>query len=179
MIKLKALEQTWIGGKTDDPQDQCSHGYVNFSVGDTMFLSHDDGEFTTSGAALFLLRTLSSDHTADTSIAESNLLFPCCAFNPWLMGENNSLVVMGCNGGIDVSIRHLPDNLVAIEAGDKHVTVTEADWVKAVLSFVSQVEQFYSSSSPKAPIEDDYDRSGWEAFWLEWRHTASRYRSAA
>jgi len=179
MINLEALDQTWIDGKIDDPQDQCSHGYVNFSIGDTVFLSHEDGEFTTSGAALFLLRTLSSDRTADTSITESNLLFPCCAFNPWLTAENNSLVVMGCNGGTDVSIRHLPGNLVAIEAGDKLATATEAEWVTAVLAFVDQVEQFYSSSSPKAPIEDDDDRSGWAAFWLEWRHTTNRYRSAA
>ena len=179
MINLQALEQTWIGGKADDPQDQCSHGHISFSVGDTIFVSRENGELTTSGAALFLLRSLSSDHTAETSIAQVNMFFPCCAFNPWLVGDNNSLMVFGCNGGVDVSIRHIPGDLIAIQASEKLVTVSEADWVSAVLAFVKQVELFYSASSPKAVIEDEHDRLGWEAFWLEWHQLTNRYRSAA
>ena len=178
MIKLEALEQKWIAGVADD-QDQCSHGFISFSVGETIFTNRENGEFTTSGAALFLLRSLSSDHTVETSIAQSNMFFPCCAFNPWLVGESNSLMVMGCSDGVDVSIRHMPGNLVDIEVRGKLVTVAKADWIAAVMAFVRQIELFYSSSSPKAVIEDEHDRLGWEAFWLEWQQHTNRYRSAA
>jgi hypothetical protein len=76
MITLVAQNLQWIRGVTDDPQDQCAHGQVEFSVNNTEFVKPEDGILTVSAAGLFLLRTLSHNHTSTDSVAEGNLLFP-------------------------------------------------------------------------------------------------------
>jgi len=44
-----------------------------------------------------------------------------------------------------------------------------AEWCRAVLGFAEQVEAFYRRSTPKVPLDDDYDEQGWTEFWREWR----------
>jgi len=58
---------------------------------------------------------------------------------------------------------------VHLIAEDKAVQVTEAEWQQAVISFIRQVEDFYTSCSPKITIDDEFDRKGWQAFWQEWQ----------
>ena len=67
----------------EDPNDLCAHGTVEFSVDGVLLVTPEDGEWTVSATGLYLLRTLTDDHTPEASVCEGNLLFPCCAFSVW------------------------------------------------------------------------------------------------
>ena len=167
MIILSIQEFQWINGPDDDPGDQCAHGRVLFRVNDTEFIKPEDGIWTVSASALYLLRTLSENHTVDHSVAEGNFLFPHCGFHVWLSGERFKVMCMGCSNGIDLEITH-HKGVVAIKSVVSSEIVPESEWTRAVLAFADSVEKFYQSSLPKAAIEDKIERQGWTAFWQEW-----------
>jgi len=168
MISLVAHELCWIKGVADDPGDQCAHGKVTFDIDGVSVIMPEDGEWTVSTAALYLLRTLTADHTRENPVAEGNFLFPCCGFNAWLCGDRYKVMCMGCNNGIDTWIRHEGSN-VSISAGESTHVVSRSDWHAAVEGFAEQIEEFYARSSPKVRPQDEEDRKGWAAFWDEWR----------
>lgn len=168
MITLTAHDLCWINGDADDPSDYCAHGKVEFRVNESVFIKPEDGEWTVSGAALYLLRTLTYDHTLEDPVAEGNLLFPCCAFNVYPIQEKFEVVLSGCPNGIDIAVRH-SEGRVHLTAGERVEIVTELEWKSAVLTFARQIEEFYTRCSPKAEIDDEYERQGWAAFWREWR----------
>ena len=74
MIRLEPKEMSWIKGQTDDPTDLCAHGKVHFEINGSILVSESDGNWTVSEAAIYLLRTLESDHTKDSSLFEQ--VFP-------------------------------------------------------------------------------------------------------
>jgi hypothetical protein len=166
MIHISLLEPQWIQGDRDDPQDQCAHGYIDIRIDDITFVSKDDGGWNVSAAALFMLRTVSSNHTPEESVTDGNFLIPCCGHAPQGRGKYR-VIIVGCNTGIDPTIKHI-GNSVRIELGGKQVTVPQKQWATAILGFVEQVEEFYRISSPKDPIEDEHDKRGWSYFWEEW-----------
>ena len=169
MITLKAHELGWVRGKADDPEDQCAHGLVEFLIDKTTFVKPEDGTWTVSAAALFLLRTLSLDHTPEDSVTENNYLFPCCGFNVWPSKGKFKVVCSGCPNGIDVRVCHnRKEGTVVISSPKGIETVSESEWNCAVLGFVAQIQAFYNGNSPKKKITDKLDRSGWKAFWQEW-----------
>lgn len=171
MITLSTENLCWIKGAADDQQDQCAHGRVNFRVNDTVFVKPGDGEWAVSGAGLFLLRTLRHDHNTGKPVAESNRLFPCCAFNVWPSDGRFKVLCMGCDHGIDVQITHGDGGVVLESARGKEI-VPEKEWRQAVLNFVSEVRAFYDRCTPKAKINDELDCRGWAAFWREWDERA-------
>ena len=175
MIVLNLISPTWIDGAEDNPNDYCAHGHIRFSVDGVDYVTEDMGEWTVSAAALFLLRTVFFNHDEDHSVADSNFLIPCCGhwFTPNQPGQFPN-VIPGCNLGVDPEIHHKRDKVI-IAFEDKESMVSWRDWALAVLGFADQVETFYKSSSPKAPIEDDPDdREGYELFWEEWRNLVNR-----
>jgi hypothetical protein len=141
---------------------------VEFSVDGEVLVASAEGDWTVSASALYLLRSLSDDHTSENPIAELNLLFPCCGFTAWLCGTRYPLMIMGCPGGKDVEIRH-ESGAVQLRCQDKHHTVSFNEWGAAVLSFCDQIEEFYARSEPKVTPEEEEDRKGWAAFWSEWK----------
>lgn len=168
MLSLVAHDLCWIKGAADDPGDQCAHGRVAFSIDGVSIIEPEDGEWSVSTAALYLLRTLTADHTTEQPVAEGNFLFPCCGFNAWLCGERYSVMCMGCSEGIDTWVRH-EGSVVHVSVGDLHHSILRAEWQAAVLGFVRQIEEFYALSSPKTKPAEQLDREGWEAFWTEWK----------
>jgi hypothetical protein len=168
MITLVAHDLCWINDATEDPQDQCAHGTVEFRVNDTTFVKPEDGQWTVSGAALFLLRTLSHDHTATVRVTDSNFLFPCCANTAWPDDGEFSTLCVGCNTGIDIEITH-QEGAVRLTSPAGTEVVSENQWRLAVLGFAEQVLDFYKRCAPKADLDDDHDRQGWTAFWQEWK----------
>ncbi|GAB2489135.1 hypothetical protein [Arenimonas alkanexedens] len=178
MLTITAHSMRWIQGEADNPADQCAHGEVAMAAHGVNFVGAEDGEITLSGAAFYLLRTLDSSHTPDASVAPENVLLPCCAFSAWPVGENDSLLIMGCGGGVDLSIEHLPENLVRVVRGERSAVVSLQAWRTAVIAFARQVEEFYAASTPKAELDDDLDRCGWAMFWAEWRERVDRHASS-
>ena len=173
MITLAAHELCWINGSADDPEDQCAHGKVAFEMDGMSLIKLEDGEWTVSASALFLLRTLTADHTPEHPVAEGSSLFPCCGCNVWLCGDQYPVMCMGCNEGIDTWIRH-EGSLVHISAGkSSHVTSSD-DWSVAVKGFAKQIEEFYAQCSPKVKLVDEEDRKGWAACRDEWRERTTQ-----
>jgi hypothetical protein len=164
IVRLQCIDFQWITGSKDDPEDQCAHGFVQFEINHTKFVRPEDGTWTVSASALYLLRTLSEDHTIINPVSEGNFLFPCCGFNVWVTKESRFKVeCLGCSNGIDVEIIHRGDNILfRSSAGSEYLSKSE--WQSAVVGFVDDVQNFYQLSSPKVRIRDKTDREGWAAF---------------
>ncbi|MBC8404848.1 MAG: hypothetical protein H8E15_06460 [Planctomycetes bacterium] len=172
MISITAHDFSWIRGPEDDPDDLCAHGRVEFCVQGETIIRSEDGDFTLSAAGLFLLRTLTEDHTEESSVAEMNLLFPCCGHSVWTCSERYPVMCMGCDDGIDVWIRHRrPDVEISFKAAVFEVPLSE--WREAVLRFTDQVEEFYRRSSAKVFQMNPEDQKGWSAFWQEWQERSA------
>ncbi len=165
MIKLDLIDPHWIKGVKDDPEDQCAHGYIKFTI-DDLVISNTEEDWTVSAAALFLLRSVTCNHSEKSRVAESNYLIPCCGFNPFKYEGEFSLILMGCNNGLDPEIVH-ENGKVLISFNGKTRSIYKTEWAEAVVRFANQVVKFYESCSPKIPLEDKYDKEGWHLFWSE------------
>lgn len=177
MVRLIAHNLTWIEGSVDDPLDQCAHGRIEFTVDGHPLVAVYSGEWTLSAAALYLLRSITDDHTPEKPISEGNFLFPCCGFNVWECEQRYPVMAMGCNTGVDVWIEH-HDGLVLLSTDGLSLSVSEGDWRRAVVAFVDQIEQFYAACRPKVDLDVAEDREGWAAFWKEWRARANAARNS-
>lgn len=169
MIVLEASDLQWIRGADDDPNDQCAHGRVRFEIDDVTFVRSEDGMWTLSGAALFLLRTIEHDHSPNHSVAEHNFIFPCCAHSCWSIGQGEfKLICLGCNRGIDIEIKHINRSVEIVKLDGEQKIVPLIEWRAAVFAFADQIRAFYDRSSPKTLPEPPDDKEGWAAFWEEW-----------
>lgn len=167
MIELVVQDFQWVRGPEDDPNDQCAHGRLLFRVNDIEFVKPEEGIWTVSASALYLLRTLTENHTAGNSVAEGNLLFPCCGFMVFPTGDRFTAICLGCTNGIDLEIVH-QGNMISINSSVGSEIIRESEWISAVLDFTDSVRKFYQSSLPKVDIEDAFENQGWAAFWQEW-----------
>ena len=180
MITLEAIEMQWIRGEGDDPLDLCAHGRVRFEIDDAVFVRPEDGVWTVSAAALYLLRTLEHEHTAKHSVAQYNFIFSCCAHACWLAGDGEFKVIcMGCNKGIDIDVRFAGISVEIGGLGGKRKVVQAPEWQAAVFQFVDQVYSFYDRSDSKVAPSDPQDAEGWDAFWTEWHRRRGGLHSFA
>ena len=177
MIQLDLHDLSWINDAVDDPNDFCAHGRVALTVSGVIWISPEEGKWTVSAAGLFLLRTLTDDHTPETPVAEMNQLFACCGSDAWLTSKGRYPVLcMGCDSGIDVYVRHI-GNDVELHRGKHRDRVPLVEWRRATLGFCRAVRQFYETSTPKVPRDTDEDRLGWQGFWTEWESRVKAGRS--
>lgn len=161
-------EHHWLAN-TDPEQDLCSHGRVFVRVDGQPVVSPDDGEFTLSAAALYLLRTLEQDHSPEHRVGEH--LLPCCG-NSLIAPRDGSadVVVLGCPSGIDWSVAHERESVrlhdlhghPALDmARTMNATIPIDHYRKAVGEFASAVWSLFDGS-PKR-ITDSEDRRGYAA----------------
>lgn len=176
MIRLTVEGFQWIKGAKDDPNDQCAHGRVDFRINNTQFVKPEDGVWTVSMAALYLLRTLTEDHLVDNPVAEMNSLFPCCGFNVWPLGTRFKVMAAGCATGVNPEVLHSGET-VTVRSDLGSETVPIAEWRTSVMSFADSVRAFYKVCTPKSEIQDEVDRQGWRDFWEEWAERTDRERS--
>jgi len=167
MIELELINPSWINEQKDDPHDPCAHGGIRFVV-NGLGISDGTEEWTVSAAALYLLRTVFSNHTTEDPVAEGNFLLPCCGFSPYRFNSKYGFILIGCPNGINPEIVHQKKNILISYEG-KTETVALAEWAISVLAFVNQVTTFYDSCTPKVTPEEKIDAEGWGAFWLEWQ----------
>lgn len=166
-VVLELHDPHWLDHR-DDPSDPCAHGAVELSIGGVELVSKTEGDWTVSAAALFLLRTVTSDHGPRHSVAEDNFLIPCCGFNVWPTAESPfGYYIPGCCSGIDLTVSH-SDGRVDISRDEKSAWTEPVQWAAAVLRFSDQVVELHRSSSRKEAPHDEDDREGWALFWQEW-----------
>ena len=154
----------WIKDAVDDPHDLCAHSPVEFRVGDAVFVRPEDGDWTVSAAALYLLRTLTRDHRIEQPVGDH--LFPCCGFSMYDTGEED-VVICGCPSGRDCSVRHVGSDVQLQTDGGPSVTVSATEWRSAVHNFSDAIHSFYERCSLKQP-NDTEDQKGFRAFQREW-----------
>ena len=161
MIVLEPKNLTWITERKDDSEDLCAHGKVRFEIDGVKIVSVDDGEWTVSAAALYLLRTLDSEYAKKTPSFEQ--IFPCCGFSMYDT-EDKDVVIIGCPSGIDLQIMRHGNNVEIQAKGKNAITVSYSAWRDAVVSFSKTVRAFYASSSPKKPFDVEAQK-GFNKFW--------------
>ena len=109
MIILEPREISWIKEQADDPNDLCAHGKVYFEIDGDVLVNEHDGTWTVSASALYLLRSLESNHSKNGP--DHRQIFPCCGF--WMLdieGEED-VAIWGCPNGIDFDISQSDDFL--------------------------------------------------------------------
>lgn len=103
-FELRLLNLQWLEGMPAE-EELCAHGQVRVRLGDRV-LSGEQDTWTVSAAALFLLRTLPTDHTAEHPVDDQ--LVPCCGFTMWPDETSEDVVVLGCPNGVDWWVEHQP-----------------------------------------------------------------------
>jgi hypothetical protein len=171
MITLKPTTLHWIDS-VNAAADLCAHSAVDFRIGNSILVKPSDGDWTVSAAALYLLRTLSRQHTKQHPITEH--LFPCCGNGIFEIEGQDDVQIVGCNSGIDFEVVRTGDEVMLTADDGKEYRIAISDWKKAVGEFSDSVRAFYESSPPKVP-EDEWEKRSYFKFLSEW----SRRRSFA
>ena len=165
MIILEPRNMHWICGAVDDEKDLCAHGNIQFEVNGKTLVEENDREFTVSGAAIFLLRTLEADYIKEEM--EFNQIFPCCAHTMYVIEQSENVIIDGCSNGIDFNVLHRRGKII-IEFKRKKYRVSQKEWREAVLHFSDMVKAYYDACSPKVVEREEYEIAGYEAFLAEW-----------
>lgn len=152
----------WIDGAEDDPEDLCLHGTVSVLMGTESFAYH----CCVSAAALRMLKTLTENHEVTNS---GEQMLPCCGDSMIADETMETVTIIGCDNGIDWTVRHEDGGIQLITATGKQVLVDKARYRKEVFRFADAVENFYKNASPKIFPSNNIDREGYQVFWKEWR----------
>jgi hypothetical protein len=165
MLVFELRDPHWI--IKDEPEiDLCAHGGVEIRANQITFSDGAESDWTVSAAALYFLRTLTQDHTIENAVCDQ--LIPCCGFNMHAQGDGEDVILSGCPNGINFEVRHQMDNVILTNLKNEETTITQTEWQQAVFRFADTVEDFYRSSKPKQP-EDEESSRGYQAFWGEWK----------
>jgi hypothetical protein len=175
MITLSADRLHWISDDgSDEPSDLCAHSPVTCQIDDQVIAQPEDGDWTVSASAIFLLRALGRDHTKESKVGDQ--IFPCCGHGIFDVGEPE-VVICGCPSGIDFEIRHTDTTFQLSTEDGRVIDVPKYDWRNAVLRYSDQVMEFYDQSAPKEP-SDEEDRKGFAAMMSEWRRLRQEHTKA-
>lgn len=157
-IRVKKLY--WIDESEDYKEDLCLHGDLEIKINDQVVQYSP----TVSVTGLRLLRSLFKDHQKDNG----KHLFPCCGNTMIANEKGNRVEIIGCNQGLDWSIKH-EDGLVTIEADENlKTTYYYLQYKREVLNFIKQIEDFYKEKGQRILLENEIDKEGYLAFWKEW-----------
>ena len=158
---IDATDFHWIDGSTDYPEDLCLHGHAVAVIGGKK-LEYDA---TVSATALYLLKSLTQDHTVSDCIQ----MLPCCGH--WFIPNKDlsEVTISGCINGIDWLVIHEGDAVRLILEDRTEVTVPLEEYKAEVFRFADKIEAFYRSCTPRVLPEDAFERNGYIAFWNEWR----------
>lgn len=170
---IKILDLHWITD-VDEPADLCAHGHVYLKIGDQIVSDKSTGDWTLSSTALSLLRTIEKDYEKDDY---SNQLLPCCGH--FFIADDNqkTVIIQGCDTGIDWKIIHTNDNKVRhVLNNGNEATIDKDIYKNIVFNFADTVEQFFKDSKPKTIPTDDFDKKGYLTFWKEWRNLRDKRR---
>jgi hypothetical protein len=173
-FELKLLTIGWMENLPEE-EDRCAHGHVLARIGSTILSDGQRDKWTVSAAALFLLRTLTQNHTPTTPVGDQ--LLPCCGFTMWPDVTSDDVLLLGCPNGVDWRVEHLPDGVCLTVPAGESVVVATAEYQRAVLRFADEVYAFYQNSKPKLPPNDPEDAAGYTLFWREWHRRYQQFGS--
>lgn len=166
MIAIFPTRLHWIkdDGK-DDPSDLCAHSPVQFEINGKVLISPDEGDSTVSAAAVYLLRTLESDHTKSNPVGDQ--LFPCCGHGMFDTGAEDVLIC-GCPNGSDLCVERLGEiTRLSLPSGGSFDVPTEK-WRDTIHQFSDRVFDFYKVSAKKTPYDKEQS-AGFAKMMSEWK----------
>ncbi len=175
MITLEAVRLHWIKDDgIDDPADLCAHSPINFRIDSAIVTEPNDGDWTVSASAIYLLRALQRNHTKHSPVGEH--IFPCCGHAIYDMGTPEVMII-GCPNGIDFEIRHDADNCLITTEEGRLFSVPEIEWAREVFRFTDSILNFYKISNPK--ISTDFEQQkGFSAMMAEWKRLREDNKTA-
>jgi hypothetical protein len=180
-FEIEIIDQGWLEpGERYDPerQDLCTHGRVHLVIGGEMIADSAEGEYGISEAALALLRTLESDHTQDSRVAERLITHGC-----------GNLMWGSCPIGIDWTVEHLADGRVRLAEVLRYDTTSKtptvrfpeietelqrAEYVRTVVAFAEHAKEPFRGVTKE--FSDEFDREEFENFWIEYEDRLRRAR---
>ncbi|NQV27001.1 MAG: hypothetical protein HQ518_21840 [Rhodopirellula sp.] len=166
MITLIPTRLHWVkDDDADDPCDLCAHSPVRFEVNGETLVGPEDGGFTASATAIYLLRTLEQDHTQETPVGEH--LFPCCG-HVMLDTGGDDVLICGCPNGTNFDVVHHNDTVCITSTDGRSHSVAREEWRHATNAFTDLVRKFYDNSLPKTP-PDDEEATGFARMMTEWK----------
>ena len=178
MVILTLERPHWIHSeRPDDGSDQCLHGGSIFTVNGVNICDGRNGDWNVSAASLYLLRTLSQNHTPGDEVCAENFFIPCCGHAVYPQGEGKPCLMIGCNSGKDPAITHRKDN-IRIEWNGIQESVPFDEWRKAIIACAEAVFTVYESAVPRQSVKDALEQEGWNVFWQEW-HTVKKAHTCA
>lgn len=173
MVSLVPESLRWMESD-DEARDLCLHGKVRFQVDDELLVDPATSiDVTVSAAGLYLLRTLTREHTHSEPVGDH--LFPCCGFAIEGSPETEDVLLLGCPSGLTFEVLHDTTGraITLRNAAGLDWRVSAEDWREAVFAFADAVSSHYAASPPRQPNPED--ATGYRAFLAEW----SRRRGAA
>lgn len=169
MVILVPESLHWITPDDEGAHDLCLHGTVRFQIdGENLINPGSAPDVTVSVAGLYLLRTLSKDHTRTSPVGEQ--LFPCCGFPMVEQEDIEDVLILGCPSGLDFEVRHDRDGSFTTIRNDagREWKVASDSWRKAVFGFADAISRHYAASPARQP-SDEADGAGFRRFQAEWK----------
>jgi len=168
---LQLLDLHWLAHGVEQ-YDLCAHGCVTIQIGPETLATQSDGDWCVSAAALYLLRTLTADHTAQAPVGEH--LIPHCGHEMYTQIASADVLIMGCPSGVNWDVLHQQGAVILRTATGAEEYLSENVWQQHVIGFSDTVADFYAASLPKTPT-NVYESASYAAFQAEWQ----RRREAA
>jgi len=165
MLEIVPYNLHWLA-EAPATGDLCAHGGVRVSDGTHTLASTEGNDLALSTGALYLLRSLSLDHTPESPLADP--LIPHCGHFMVMDDAAQRLVNVGCPAGLNWWIRHRAGTVELEFDGERRLVVAAGEWHRAVCAFSDAIARFFEESAPKQP-RDDHERGWYAAFQAEWR----------
>lgn len=164
MLTIEPTNLHWLAAMPAE-EDLCVHGGVVIRGDETVFVDDSHEEWALSAGALFLLRTLDRDHTAESRVAEH--LIPHCGHAMYAQVDSDEVTMVGCPHGRDWLVVHEASQVILEFDPDRKLSLSWREWRDAVVQFASALDKFYEDNAPKKPA-NRVDAEGFAAFRGEW-----------
>lgn len=167
-FEIEILDIHWLEN-TPEEIDLCAHGQVKVRIGNEIIADKKENEnhWTLSAMSIHLLRTIENNHNSENLVGEH--LIPCCGHHIDHLENNNDVHIQGCFTGINYWVEHNQQNVKLTTETKTEIVIPKNEYDDEIKNFVDKVEEFYKISSPKQLPEDEYDRTGYEMMWKEWK----------
>lgn len=169
-MKLRVYNLYWLPHMAEQ-HDLCAHGSVEVQIG-AESLDENSDDVCASAAALFLLRTLTRDHTPIAPIGDQ--LLPHCGHTMYKLVGKQEVEIHNCSSGVDWEVHHLATTirLRTVRGTEEYLSLEQ--WQQVVFNFADTVAAFYAQSLPKEPLHA-YEIDAYAAFQADWE----QYRGKA
>lgn len=167
-FEIELLDIHWLEN-TPEEMDFCAHGQVKVRIGHEMIVDRSEKEqhWTLSAMSVHLLRTIDNNHNPENLVGEQ--LIPCCGYHFDHLENSSDVHIQGCFTGINFWVQHMDQAVKLITESQTEVIISKKEYINEVKNFVDKVEEFYKTSKTKQMSSDQYEQTGYEMMWKEWK----------